>query len=42
MAKKNEFCVNDKNTSLSIFFSGRNANVTVSTIRYMPLVIHLG
>lgn len=30
------------NTSLSIFFSGRNANVTVSTIRYMPLVIHLG
>lgn len=30
------------NTSLSIFFSGRNANVTLSTIRYMPLVIHLG
>ena len=30
------------NTSLSIFFSGRNANVTQSTIRYMPLVIHLG
>lgn len=30
------------NTSLTIFFSGRNANVTVSTIRYMPLVIHLG
>lgn len=30
------------NTSLSIFFSGRNANVTMSTIRYMPLVIHLG
>lgn len=30
------------NTSLSIFFSGRNADVTVSTIRYMPLVIHLG
>lgn len=30
------------NDSLSIFFSGRNANVTVSTIRYMPLVIHLG
>lgn len=30
------------NTSLSIFFSGRNANVTVSTIRCMPLVIHLG
>lgn len=30
------------NNSLSIFFSGRNANVTVSTIRYMPLVIHLG
>lgn len=29
-------------TSLSIFFSGINANVTVSTIRYMPLVIHLG
>lgn len=29
------------NTSLSIFFSGRNANVTASTIRYMPLVIHL-
>lgn len=29
------------NTSLSIFFSGRNANVKVSTIRYMPLVIHL-
>ena len=29
-------------TSLSIFFSGRNANVTLSTIRYMPLVIHLG
>lgn len=30
------------NNSLSIFFSGRNANVTLSTIRYMPLVIHLG
>lgn len=30
------------NTSLSIFFSGRNANVIPSTIRYMPLVIHLG
>ena len=30
------------NTSLSIFFSGKNANVTLSTIRYMPLVIHLG
>lgn len=30
------------NDNLSIFFSGRNANVTVSTIRYMPLVIHLG
>lgn len=30
------------NTSFSIFFSGRNANVTGSTIRYMPLVIHLG
>lgn len=30
------------NTSLSIFFSGRNANVTSSDIRYMPLVIHLG
>lgn len=30
------------NTSLSIFFSGRNANVTLSTIRYMPLVIRLG
>ena len=30
------------NTTLSIFFSGRNANVTTSTIRYMPLVIHLG
>lgn len=30
------------NTSLSIFFSGRNANVTISTIRYMPLVIRLG
>ena len=30
------------NTNLSIFFSGRNANVTSSTIRYMPLVIHLG
>lgn len=30
------------NTSLSIFFSGENANATVSTIRYMPLVIHLG
>ena len=30
------------NTNLSIFFSGRNANVTLSTIRYMPLVIHLG
>lgn len=28
--------------NLSIFFSGRNANVTLSTIRYMPLVIHLG
>ena len=30
------------NNSLSIFFSGRNAIVTLSTIRYMPLVIHLG
>lgn len=30
------------NTSLSIFFSGRNANVTLSDIRYMPLVIRLG
>lgn len=30
------------NTSLSIFFSGRDANATRSTIRYMPLVIHLG
>lgn len=30
------------NTNLSIFFSGRNAIVTVATIRYMPLVIHLG
>lgn len=30
------------NTSLSIFFSGRDANATQSTIRYMPLVIHLG
>lgn len=30
------------NTVLSIFFSGRNANVTRSTIRYMPLVIRLG
>lgn len=30
------------NTSLSIFFSGEDANATVSTIRYMPLVIHLG
>ncbi len=30
------------NTSLPIFFSGKNANVTLSTIRYMPLVIHLG
>lgn len=30
------------NDSFSIFFSGRNANVTLSTIRYMPLVIHLG
>lgn len=30
------------NDNFSIFFSGRNANVTVSTIRYMPLVIHLG
>lgn len=30
------------NDSLSIFFSGRDANVILSTIRYMPLVIHLG
>lgn len=30
------------NDNFSIFFSGMNANVTVSTIRYMPLVIHLG
>lgn len=30
------------NTNLSIFFSGRDADITVSTIRYMPLVIHLG
>ncbi len=30
------------NTNLSIIFSGRNANVTLSTIRYMPLVIRLG
>lgn len=30
------------NNIFSISFSGRNANVTSSTIRYMPLVIHLG
>lgn len=30
------------NDNLSIFFSGRDANVILSTIRYMPLVIHLG
>lgn len=29
-------------TSFPIFFSGRDADVTLSTIRYMPLVIHLG
>ena len=30
------------NASFSIIFSGRNTNTTTSTIRYMPLVIHLG
>lgn len=30
------------NGSFSIIFSGRNTNTTTSTIRYMPLVIHLG
>ena len=30
------------NDSFSIIFSGRNTNTTSSTIRYMPLVIHLG
>ena len=30
------------NDSFSIIFSGRNTNTTISTIRYMPLVIHLG
>lgn len=28
--------------NVSIMFSGRTENVTSSTIRYMPLVIHLG
>lgn len=39
---KHNLTSSPSNTSLSIFFSGRNANVTVSAIRYMPLVIHLG
>lgn len=29
------------NDSFSIQFTGRNSNITISTIRYMPLVIHL-
>lgn len=32
---------NSSNTSMSILFAGRNENITSSTIRYMPLVIHL-
>ena len=30
------------NDSLSVFFSGRDANAIIATIRCMPLVIHLG
>ena len=29
------------NDNISIMFTGRNSNVTLSTIRYMPLVMHL-
>lgn len=32
---------NPSNTNMSISFTGRNENTTLSTIRYMPLVIHL-
>lgn len=35
------FTDSPKNDNISIQFAGRNSNTTLSTIRYMPLVIHL-
>lgn len=35
------FTDSPENDSISIRFAGRNENTTTSTIRYMPLVIHL-
>ena len=35
------FTDSPKNDNISIQFAGRNSNITLSTIRYMPLVIHL-
>lgn len=35
------FTDSSKNDNISIQFVGRNSNITLSTIRYMPLVIHL-
>lgn len=35
------FTDSPKNDNISIRFAGRNENTTTSTIRYMPLVIHL-
>lgn len=35
------FTDSPKNDNISIQFAGRNENTTTSTIRYMPLVIHL-
>lgn len=35
------FTDSPKNDNISIRFAGRNSNTTLSTIRYMPLVIHL-
>ena len=38
---KYNFTDSPKNDNISIQFAGRNSNTTLSTIRYMPLVIHL-
>lgn len=35
------FTDSPENDNISIQFAGRNENITTSTIRYMPLVIHL-
>lgn len=35
------FTDSPKNDNISIQFAGHNSNTTLSTIRYMPLVIHL-